>query len=50
MSCEAIHMNGEEDGGMGCFDGNPYVFGCNGPPIDGEEDAWLDGTSCKQGR
>ena len=38
-------MNAEEDGGTGCFDGDTHVFGCNGRPINGKEDPWLDGSS-----
>jgi len=39
-----FNMNAEEDGGTGCFDGDTHVFRCNSRPIDGKEDAWLDGT------
>ncbi|KAL7525225.1 hypothetical protein ACHAXR_000908, partial [Thalassiosira sp. AJA248-18] len=30
-------------GGLGYFDGDTYVFRHNNKPVDGEEDAWLDG-------
>ncbi|KAL3823228.1 hypothetical protein ACHAXA_003507 [Cyclostephanos tholiformis] len=40
---EPFNMDAERDGGMGYFDGDTYVFRRN-KPIDGEEDAWLDGT------
>jgi len=40
---EPFNMNAEEEGGMGYFDGDTYVFRKNMKPVDGEEDAWLDG-------
>lgn len=40
---EPFNMNAEEEGGMGYFDGDTYVFRQNMKPVDGEEDAWLDG-------
>ena len=40
---EPFNMNAEQEGGMGYFDGDTYVFRQNTKPIDGEEDAWLDG-------
>jgi hypothetical protein len=40
---EPFNMNAEQEGGMGYFDGDTYVFRQNTKPVDGEEDAWLDG-------
>ena len=40
---EPFNMNAEKDGGLGYFDGDTYVFRQNTKPVDGEEDAWLDG-------
>lgn len=42
---EPFNMDAEKEGGMGYFDGDTYVFRQNKKPIDGEEDAWLDGSS-----
>lgn len=42
---EPFNMDAERDGGLGYFDGDTYVFRRNRKPIDGEEDAWLDGAS-----
>ncbi len=39
---EPFNMNAEQESGMGYFDGDTYVFRHN-TPVDGEEDAWLDG-------
>ena len=41
---EPFNMNAEKDGGLGYFDGDTYVFRHNQKPIDGEDDAWLDGV------
>jgi len=40
---EPFNMNAEKDGGLGYFDGDTYVFRHNQKPVDGEDDAWLDG-------
>ncbi|KAL7453673.1 hypothetical protein ACHAWC_006588 [Mediolabrus comicus] len=41
---EPFNMNAEQESGMGYFDGDTYVFRHNSnKPVDGEEDAWLDG-------
>mmetsp|Transcript_27863 Transcript_27863/g.50395 ORF Transcript_27863/g.50395 Transcript_27863/m.50395 type:complete len:546 (-) Transcript_27863:178-1815(-) len=40
---EPFNMDSEKEGGGGYFDGDTYVFRHNGKPVDGEEDAWLDG-------
>lgn len=42
---EPFNMDAEKEGGMGYFDGDTYIFRQNKKPIDGEEDAWLDGSS-----
>ena len=42
---EPFNMDSERDGGLGYFDGDTYVFRRNRKPIDGEDDAWLDGAS-----
>lgn len=39
---EPFNMNAEEDGGMGYFDGDTYIF--RKKNVEGEEDAWLDGV------
>ena len=41
---EPFNMNAEKDGGLGYFDGDTYVFRHNQKPVDGEDDAWLDGV------
>ena len=40
---EAFNMKSESESGLGHFDGDTFVFRQNQKPIDGEEDAWLDG-------
>ena len=45
---EPFNMNAEQDGGMGYFDGDTYVFRQNTKPVDGEEDAWLDGFKAEE--
>ena len=42
---EPFNMDSERDGGLGYFDGDTYVFRRNRKPVDGEDDAWLDGAS-----
>lgn len=42
---ESFNMDSERDGGLGYFDGDTYVFRQNRKPVDGEDDAWLDGAS-----
>ncbi|KAL7524806.1 hypothetical protein ACHAWF_003395, partial [Thalassiosira exigua] len=45
---EPFNMNAEQEGGLGYFDGDTYVFRQN-KPVDGEEDAWLDGFGDGEG-
>ena len=40
---EAFNMKSESEGGLGHFDGDTFVFRQNQKPVDGEDDAWLDG-------
>mmetsp|Transcript_23822 Transcript_23822/g.57432 ORF Transcript_23822/g.57432 Transcript_23822/m.57432 type:complete len:571 (+) Transcript_23822:18-1730(+) len=39
---EPFNMEAEKESGLGYFDGDTYIFRQN-KPVDGEEDAWLDG-------
>lgn len=41
---EPFNMEAEKESGLGYFDGDTYVFRQGGKPVDGEDDAWLDGV------